>query len=552
MVKQNTVFHTLWYFLRTYILTIPRFDLFLQGTLLITLLLEANVYLLLKRDADAGFHSQLIRDWVFIGATSVDFIFGAVLSWYGRKRRHFALSFWIGVTAAAGLLVLAFPFAKENIFEVGLCDDEITPRESASDPMIIPRTIMLVITAVLCSITRLAIWSLGLTYLDDHEPQNGPYFYGILISIRLSLGLSGETWLIAGSVTDDWWVAHISLSMLTLMFAILFLLFPRTMPNYESPKEVLDDGFFASLRRIFSNKAYVVQILALSLLNLGLFEFVRFNNAYMQARFHVENIRSDPRSSILASNLFRPLVVIFFIMIFRVRFSVRRKDGVKANTAARVGGIVSFFAAVFVVLAVLSCGVEDLAGVKDKQYMQPSCSQSCNCNSELHGYTPLCVDGTTTYMSPCHAGCSVTEEIGGLTTYRNCSCGVDLAVMGSCSIISCQTMFAIYQVIFTTTLGVGGAASLMQGMVLLRAPARRDRPLALGAALALVALLAHVLGRLLYMLINRLTCAYSNNGLCLFHNPSLQWMPASSAILAVLSGIVSLIGSKLNNTVDSI
>lgn len=40
------------------------------------------------------------------------------------------------------------------------------------------RVVMLIITAVMCSLTRLSIWSHALTYLDDHEPTDGAYFYG--------------------------------------------------------------------------------------------------------------------------------------------------------------------------------------------------------------------------------------------------------------------------------------------------------------------------------------------------------------------------------------
>lgn len=56
---------------------------------------------------------------------------------------------------------------------------------------------------------------------------------GILISIRLSLGLSGQNWMRSVSLRDDWWEAQISLSMLTLMFCVLFTLFPRRMEGYK-------------------------------------------------------------------------------------------------------------------------------------------------------------------------------------------------------------------------------------------------------------------------------------------------------------------------------
>ena len=44
-----------WFLLRKYILTIPRFDLFLQGALLIVVFLESYVFLLLRRNAGSGY-----------------------------------------------------------------------------------------------------------------------------------------------------------------------------------------------------------------------------------------------------------------------------------------------------------------------------------------------------------------------------------------------------------------------------------------------------------------------------------------------------------------
>lgn len=60
------MFAKLWYFLQTYILTIKRFDLFLQGALLVTILLESNSYLLLRRDAGTGRLNAMIEGILFL------------------------------------------------------------------------------------------------------------------------------------------------------------------------------------------------------------------------------------------------------------------------------------------------------------------------------------------------------------------------------------------------------------------------------------------------------------------------------------------------------
>lgn len=63
--------------------------------------------------------------------------------------------------------------------------------------------------------------------------------------------------------------------------------------------------------------------------------------------------------------------------IFRVRFSVRRGDGVKANTASKVGGVVAAIVAVLMaIIAALGCDVGTVEGVGG-EYEQPACSMQC-------------------------------------------------------------------------------------------------------------------------------------------------------------------------------
>lgn len=551
MLKGDTIFHKLWYFLSTYVLTLKRFDLFLQGTFLIVILLETNVYLLLKRDAAEGYHPMLIEEWVKLGAAGTEVLLGTAVAWWGRGRRQFALSGWIAITSASGLLVLAFPFDKSNVWDVGLCGDGTVSSlvNYTSDSNVSGRTVALVLTALLCALTKISIWSHGLTYLDDLDPSNGPFFYGILISIRLSLGLSGDSWLRASSVREDWWEAHISICMLTLMFAILFTLFPARMKIYAQEDDCIDTGFCASWNRIIRNKALVVQSLALSFLSAAVFCFVPYDGAYVQALFHVETIRQDPRTSRTLSDIFRSFVIIFFVMIFRVRFSGHRADGVKSNTASRVAGVVAIFVAVFfAVMAILRCDIGDIAGIENGSFQQPSCSSGCGCNSENYGFSPVCLlDTGTTYFSPCNAGCSQSEDLNGFLVYHNCSCGPGLqrAARGACSLISCQLAYSAYQVLYTIMLAVSAACFLMQGMVIIRAVRPADKAIAVGTSMSVVALLSFIFGHLLYMIISYFTCAYTNRDTCLLHHTTIWSASATSSVLALLTFITSLVASKL-------
>ncbi|XP_073959752.1 solute carrier organic anion transporter family member 6C1-like [Choristoneura fumiferana] len=369
----------------------------------------------------------------------------------------------------------------------------------------------------------------------------------ILISIRLSLGLNGVSWLQPGSTRSDWWEAHLSVCMLTLMFAILFTLFPRRMDKYKLvDDELIDRGLLPTLGRVVRNKTVLVQSAALSFLYAAVFSFIRFDADFVQAQFHIETVRQDPRASRAITDLFRSLVIIFFVAIFRTRFSVRRTDGVKATTAARVGGVVAFMVAVpFAILAIMRCDIGDVGG-PGREYEQPWCSTHCGCASQNYGFSPVCaVNTSTTYFSPCHAGCRSYEDLNGFLLFGNCACGGGVAARGACSLASCLTIFNFYQFVFALVLAFAGASLLMQGMVLLRSVLVSDKAVAIGASFATIALLSHVPGFLVYMLISHLMCAFSYNGGCLLHNPTLWSMAVLSASLSVVSGILSLIASRV-------
>ncbi|XP_022123031.2 solute carrier organic anion transporter family member 74D isoform X1 [Pieris rapae] len=538
-----------WELLRKYILTIPRFDLFLQGALLIVIFLESNIFLLLRRNDNTGFIHTINQDWVKVGIGVVEFLLGVVVAWQGKGWRNFTLSFWLGITAISGLIILAFPFPNINVPEVELCaGGTITKYSEVIDPHQVIRGVFLVITAVLCGLTKISIWAHGITYLDDHEPQSGPYFYGILISIRLSLGLSGTNWLRPGSVREDWYEAHVSLSMLTLMFSILYTLFPRQMPSYKEIDPLERTCLLQPLRRVLKNRALILQSLGMSFLTIAIFGFNNYETSLLQTKFYVETIRQDPRTSRVIIDIFRSLVIIFFVSIFRMRFSGRRNDGVKASTASKVGGAVAAFVGVlFCVLAGLSCNTGDMAGLNG-EYRQPECSMQCGCSSESYGFSPVCeVDSQTTYFSPCHAGCNQYEDLNGFLILQNCTCGsqTQRAVRGGCSLLpSCALIYNIYLVFFTVMLAAGAASLLMQGMVILRCTRRLDKPLAVGVAFAIVGLVSHALGHLLYMLISELTCAYKVNGVCIFHGDIVWVMPVVSVVFCLISAGFSFAASR--------
>ncbi|XP_050679590.1 solute carrier organic anion transporter family member 2B1-like [Leptidea sinapis] len=333
--------------------------------------------------------------------------------------------------------------------------------------------------------------------------------------------------------------------MLTLMFSILFTLFPRQMPDYKEVDIPERTCMLEPLGRVLRNKPLMLQCLSLSLLSTAIFGFINYDTAFLQTKFHVETIRQDLRTSRVITDIFRSLVIIFFVSVFRMRFSVRRSNGVKATTAGKVGGVTAVFVAIFFsVLAGLSCSTGNMAGL-DHEYQQPACSLECGCKSESYGFSPVCgLDTQLTYFSPCHAGCQDYEDLNDFLLLQNCTCGDTRAVRGDCNLPSCALLYNIYLVFFSVMLAVGASSLLMQGMAILRSTRRNDKPLAVGVSLSIVGLVSHVLGHLLYMLISDLTCAYKRDGVCIFHRNTVWIAPVTSVALCLSSAVLSIAASR--------
>ncbi|XP_048478261.1 solute carrier organic anion transporter family member 2A1 [Plutella xylostella] len=593
---------TAWQKLRSlisWLLPLPRFDLFLQGTLLILTLYDGFAYLLLKRSAAAGEVSGNVEDLVYIGAGCCELLLAPVLAWWGRRRRPAALAGWLLAAAVSGLLVLGFEqpeveaagvrcelllalvlawwgrrrrpaalagwllaaavsgllvlsFEQPEVEAAGvqLCGAPPLP-SPPQQPGSSIRGSLVIITVLLCTLARVSVFAHGVTYLDDHHPTNAAYYYGILVSIRVSTLINARSWFAAHAQGPDWWKGQLSLAMLTLMFGVLFLLFPRRMPGWAVEETVEDKssgratillyaylGLRSTLARLLRSPVFVVQTLGLATLNAGLWGFVFQEEVFARARYHIAEAPgwSDGRTSRLVSNTLRTFVVVFFVAIFRMRFSGRFPDGIKATTASKVAAVLALLtAALFTVIAVLDCETSAVAGL-ETEYEQPECSQQCECDSGRYGFAPVCdVSTQTTYFSPCHAGCSQAEDLNGFLLLSSCACGGGRAVRGACSLRACATSWALYQILYVNAVALAAASLLMQGLATLRAVRHSDKAAAVGLSLGVVGFVTQAPAHVLYMGISASQCLYSSAP-CLLHSQALPaYLAASTAALAALS-----------------
>ncbi|KAI8437305.1 hypothetical protein MSG28_011670 [Choristoneura fumiferana] len=463
-------------------------------------------------------------DWVQVSAAVVEFTFGALIAWWGQARKNLALSGWLVAAAASELC------GGEEIAALSY-------RSSQMDPNVIPRVAVLVLTAAFCAIGRLSVWAHGLTYLDDHEPENGAYFYGMLISIRLSLGLNSVSWLEPFAMRRIWWIVQLIICSLALFFAFLFTLFPRRMEKYQLVEdEIANKGLVQTLSRVLKNKTFLVQSAALSCLYTAVFSFIRFD--------------SD------------------FVQLFRTYFSVRRTVGVKATTAARVGGLFAIVVAVpFVVLASIHCELGD-SSMRRQHFNDVFLAVPCRLQ-ELYGPEWILIiiihhlfilsnknlKSTTgnilliMYVIYPYIGILISIRLSlGLN-------GVSWLQPGSTrsdwweahlSVCMLTLMFAILFTLFPRRMD---KYKLVDDELIDRGAHHRTTVLVQCVPSTLPRHISHratpAAGATKTLMDSYLMCAFSYNGGCLLHNPTLWSMAVLSASLSVVSGILSLIASRV-------
>lgn len=141
--------------------------------------------------------------------------------------------------------------------------------------------------------------------------------------------------------------------------------------------------------------------------------------------------------------------------------------------------------------------------------MQPYCSRSCVCDSDLR-FTPVCpLNSTKTFFSPCHAGCSSDEVINGQRTFGDCSCGLNadetlindgitVATEGACGFENCQKMWIIFQVLVAFGAICIGSRLVGKILISIRSVLTQDTAIALTLELTFVGLIAYIPGKLAY------------------------------------------------------
>ncbi|KAI7789635.1 solute carrier organic anion transporter family member 1C1-like [Triplophysa rosa] len=354
-----------------------------------------------------------------------------------------------------------------------------------------PMWVILLVGNIIRGIGEATLVPLGISFIDDYaRPENSAFYIGCLHTVGVigplfgySLGsLCASLYVDIGLVNADsvsithqdsrwvgaWWLGYVVAGSLTLLAALPFWFLPRALPETPQTPEVeqpsnqhqhtpsvkeIAKGFGPSLKRLLSNKIYLLYIISNLLMFNGFIILITYIPKYLEQQFG----KSTSKTNFLIGVTSMPSVAlgIFLSGVIMKKF----KLGLLG--AARVAFFTSVAGFLFTLPCfALSCQNINVAGVTAtyQRSMEvqtrgslSSCNAGCGCPDSQ--WDPVCGENAITYISPCHAGCNATHGTGRNMTFHDCACirswGLSAknssAALGQCSReSSCSKMFYIF------------------------------------------------------------------------------------------------------------
>ncbi|KAJ8669936.1 hypothetical protein QAD02_001195 [Eretmocerus hayati] len=412
---------------------------------------------------------------------------------------------------------------------------------------------------IVTAIANIAYYSLGISYLDDNTKRlHIPIYFGVVVSAKLIGNALGHLmgWGFLRIDADNfssvvsyrnqigaWWLGWPIFTILLLVPGILMAIFPRKLPSKmveEAASTILDQSrtlrgsqrlttrkvgstkFFPSILRIIRNKILVCNVISAAFLMTALINLVSKDSIFLESRFHVPRPTGmlsgfgDPLLSRIFATIMRPLVVGLVIII--AGFFVARVKPKARTLITYELVILSVSALIIFFLSFDDCEKRSLY-VAHKRYSKMEftgyCNKNCGCPSDSD-FRPVCdSQGSYTFYSPCHAGCTTVDNSSSTTTYSNCTCiesaigsGFKEAIDGPCGLDSCQFGWLMYQL--ATILVYSAAASTVIGNLLvnLRSGNVQDEALTIGYTMMIIGLFAYIPGKIGYDKLTDSTCEY--------------------------------------------
>lgn len=326
------------------------------------------------------------------------------------------------------------------------------------------KTVILILMFVLqfaLGLASLAFFTVGLTYLDDNSSSIdsaavigtvfGAKIFGFQFGSSLIMGV--------GATNIGWWLGWIIIAPAVLVTGILVGLFPRTLPKtaiHEAAQRILEEsrsrqfgsqfstyiddiGFGPSVKRIFSNKLLMFNIVSIMFIEGATINYALQEESYLQSRFFLpyneeDGLLQEWKARFISFFLRPPVAAVSMIIgglvisklkltgryiEFKHYLRVYDKFSLYCRRIAGINiGMNVKLLAIFIAFIFIKCEVGPLGGTVNGKLQQPYCSRQCICNPT--GFMPVCPENSTvTYFSPCYAGCSKKTTINSVEVSRD-------------------------------------------------------------------------------------------------------------------------------------
>ncbi|XP_013173628.1 PREDICTED: solute carrier organic anion transporter family member 1B1-like isoform X1 [Papilio xuthus] len=530
------------------------------GIIITVTLAEIVAYRLLKQNNKAGDLPHYLPDLLILLLALLEAMLSPFIGWVGSSRRRGMVVTACLVSGVSALLLFALP--KVTVPEsVGYCNGNNTAPELGLTPSTPFRLSIILFTFIVFGITRVIIICHGIIYMDNRSPTRLSMHYGVLSTYRLM------SLVVAYNVLTP--IVETNLTVQILLIAIgmtlsgiqVYLSTPKLNEEEEEPRIITNDisetspfvsnvtkssnlgfGFASSVYRVFSNTLITTQMVAMGLIAAAVWGFAYHQTDYLRAKYY---LHLDRNGAFNNAEMLRYHAVVLAVAYKGLRFtpplmpSIIRLDVLKHTATMCFFSIIAYVA----LMLATNCNTGSMAGLHGNHYIQPQCSQTCGCAPQWQEFAPVCVaDQMTTYMSPCHAGCSGIEEVDGLQVFTNCTCTTSYhAIKGPCSTNSCTGAYQFHQMLFAMLLSFAALSFQAQGTLLLRIVEPRDKSVLLGLAGGFIALFAFVFGHLIFIRISETNCIWWQGGRCHLHSKQHPYsMVIASGSMVLFAFIITL------------
>ncbi|KAG1664053.1 Solute carrier organic anion transporter family member 4C1 [Nymphon striatum] len=330
-----------------------------------------------------------------------------------------------------------------------------------------------------------AFYIVGTPYLDDNiDKAKTPIYF-----VDPGIDKADPRWIGA------WWIGFNVIALLLLVSGSLLALFPKKLKWRSDKKSQIDDvtqpskksmsekfkEFPITLSLLFKNPILMCQNLSLVFYLLGVLGFFLFLPKYFESQFR----QPSQKANVISGMSTVAFMAVGFLASGYVIYKFKPSARILSGWNVFLGFV---HVASMIALANIGCTQNTIATTD-------SCMEDCRCTNQV--FSPVCYsENTTTYFSPCHAGCSTSYFDDKKRVFDNCECTDSVVKTGFCD-EGCSSMM-LYIVILAVSKLIGSTGRIGNALITLRCVSPELKSLALSTGSFLLSLFAFIPYPLIY------------------------------------------------------